>query len=144
MPPIIAAPAMKWSQPVSSSVIRARSQISRSDSYDPGVSWASSRTSNVRKEGSNAGAKRSGIEPSRRSRPLLLNRHQTGADGAISEPIPGGATPSAWPLSVKAVNNDPYPVRLAVMDAAGQLPLLETGDLYLADHGQVIEVRRGD
>ena len=30
------------------------------------------------------------------------------------------------------------------MDAAGQLPLLETGDLYLADHGQVIEVRRGD
>jgi hypothetical protein len=26
-------------------------QISRSDSYDPGVSWASSRTSNVRKEG---------------------------------------------------------------------------------------------
>ena len=30
------------------------------------------------------------------------------------------------------------------MDASGQLPLLETGDLYLVGHGQVIEVRRGD
>jgi len=30
------------------------------------------------------------------------------------------------------------------MNAAGQLQLLETGELHLADHGQVIEVRRGD
>ncbi len=45
---------------------------------------------------------------------------------------------------LKAVNNDPRPARLAVMDASGQLPLLETGDLYLVGHGQVIEVRRGD
>jgi hypothetical protein len=30
-----------------------------------------------------------------------------------------------------------------IRDAAGQLQLLETGELHLADHGQVIEVRGG-